>query len=81
MKTKITSHGNEVTDFYDKKSSCLHSNHTCLAIISLDSALKGDDNYPHVFLKECNYIEKKVVRHINDNLSDFSSSSDESDEE
>ena len=28
---------------------------------------------------ECKYIEKKVVRHIYDNLSDFSYSSDESD--
>ena len=27
---------------------------TCLAVISLDSALKKDDNYyPQVFLKEC----------------------------
>ena len=31
-------------------------------------------------LKECKYIERKVVRHIHDNLSYFSSS-DESDEE
>ena len=31
-------------------------------------------------LKECKYIEKKVVRQINGNLSDFSNS-DESDEE
>ena len=59
----------------------LHSNHTCLAVIILDSALKKDDNYyPQVFLKECKYIEKKLVRHINDNLSDFSCS-DESDGE
>ena len=36
--------------------------------------------YPQVFLKECKYPEKKVIRHINDNLSDFSSS-DMSDEE
>ena len=57
------------------------SNHTCLAVITLDSALKKNDNYyPQVFLKECKYIEKKVIRHINDNLSDFSSD-DESDEE
>ena len=33
-----------------------------------------------VFKKECKYIEKKVVRHIPDNLSDFFFS-DESDEE
>ena len=72
LKTKIKSHCDEVTDFYDKKI-----NHTCLAVISLDSALKKDYKYhPHVFLKECKYIEKKVIRHINDNLSDFSSSSE-----
>ena len=33
-----------------------------------------------MFSKECKYIEKKVVRHIHDNLSDFSSDDDESDE-
>ena len=82
LKTKIKSHGNEVTDFYDKKIPKLDSNHTCLAVISLDSALKKNENYYlQVFLKKCKSIEKKVIRHINDNLSDFSSSSDESDEE
>ena len=55
----------------------LDSNHTCLAVISLNSALKNDENYyPQVFLKECTYIEKKLIRHINDNLNDFSSSND-----
>ena len=49
-------------------------NHTCLPIIGLDSALKKDENfYLQIFLKECNYIEKNVVTHINDNSSDFSS--------
>ena len=81
LKTKIKSHGDEVTDFYDKEIPRVDSNHTCLAVTSLDSALKKDENYyPQVFLKECKYIEKKVVRHIHDNLSYFSSS-DESDEE
>ena len=77
MKTKIKSHSDEVADFYDEKSV------TCLAVISLDYALKKDSNYyPQVFLKECKYIEKKVIMHINDNLSVFSSSDDdESDEE
>ena len=56
-------------------------NHTCLAVISLDSALKKEENYYlQVFLKECKYLEKKVSRHINDNWSDFSSS-DETGEE
>ena len=60
LKTKIKSHGDEVTDFYDKKFTKLDSNHPCLAVISLDSALKKDENYyPQMFLKECKYIEKK----------------------
>ena len=79
MKTKIKSHGDEVTDFYDKEIPKVDLNHTCLAAISLDSALRKDENYhPQVFLKECKYIEKQVMRHSNDNLSDFSYS-DESD--
>ena len=46
------------------------SNHTYLAVITLDSAVKKSENYyPQVFLKECFYIEKKVIRHINDNFS------------
>ena len=49
----------------------------------MDSALKKDGNYyPLVFLKEkYKYTEKKVVRNVQDNLRDFSHSSDESDEE
>ena len=55
LKTKIKSHGDKVTDFYDKKVPKLDSNHTCLEVITLDSALKKNDNYyPRVFLKECN---------------------------
>ena len=80
MITKIKSHGDDVTDFYDKKIPKVDSNYTCLAVISLDSAIKKDDSYYlQVFLKECKYIEKKVIMYINDNLSDFLSS-DESDE-
>ena len=45
MKTKIKSHGDELWDFYDKEIAKVDSNHTCLAIVSLDSALKKDDNY------------------------------------
>ena len=67
MKTKIKSPGDD---------------HACLAVISLESALKEDDNYYlQVLLKECKYIEKKVVRDIHDNLSVFAYSSDESDKE
>ena len=57
LKTKIKSHGDEVT------------------------ALKKDENYYlQVFLKECKFIEKKLIRHSNDNLIDFPAS-DDSDEE
>ena len=51
LKTKIKTHGDEVTDFYDKKIPKVDCNHTCLAIISLDSALKKDDNYYPQVLK------------------------------
>ena len=36
------------------------SNRTCLVVISLHSALNKD--YPQVLLKECKYIEKKVIK-------------------
>ena len=50
--------GDEVTDFYDKKILKLDSNHTCLAVISMYSALKKEENfYSQVFLEECKYIE------------------------
>ena len=53
----------------------MDSNHTSVAVISLDAVLKKDENYYlQVFLKECKCIGKKVIRHINDNVSDFSSS-------
>ena len=78
MKTKIKSYGDEVTDFYNKEIPKVGSNHTCLAVINLDSALRKDENYyPQVFLKECKYI-KKVVSHITD---DLESSSEDSAEE
>ena len=55
-----------------------HSNHTCLAVTSLDSALKKDENYfPLVFLKECKCIEKKVIRNIIDYIESFYDDSDE----
>ena len=62
--------------FIIKKNSNVDFIHTCSAVISLDSALKKDDNYClQVFLKERKYIEKKVIRHI---IDDFESSFDDS---
>ena len=45
LKTKIISHGDEVTDFYDREIPKVDSNHICLTVISLDSALNKDGNY------------------------------------
>ena len=79
MKTKIKSRDDEVPDFNDKEIPKVDSNHTCLAVISLDSTLNKDGNYsPQVFLKECKYIKKKVIRNI---IEDLESSFDDSEEE
>ena len=65
LKTKTKFHGDEVTDLYDKEIPKVDPNETCLAVTSLDSAHKKDgSHYPQVFLKECKYIVKKVIRHI-----------------
>ena len=82
MKTKIKCHGDEVTGLYDKNFFQVDCNHTYLAVISLDSALKKDYiYYPQVFLKKCKFIEKKIIRQIIGNLIDFSYPYDESDED
>ena len=71
-KTKIKSYDDEVIHFHDQEILRVDSNHTWLAVISIDSALKKDENYyPHIFLKECKYFEKKEIRHINGNFSNF----------
>ena len=71
--------------FTIRKIPKVDSNHTCLAVISLESPLNKDGNYySQVFLKECNYLKKKVIRHIVDDLessSDDSDDTDDSDEE
>ena len=82
MKTKVKSHSNEDTDFYNQKIPKVGSNHICLAVITLDFDLKKNGNYYlQVLLKECKYIKEKVIWHMNDNLSGFSSKDNESDEE
>ena len=59
METKIKSHGDEVTDFYNKEIPKMDSNYTCLAAISLDSALKNQESYyPQVLLNT-------LIRHSN----------------
>ena len=62
LKTKIKSHCDEFRDFYSKEIFILDSNHTCLAVTSLDSGLKkGDNYYLKVFLKDCKHINSKAL--------------------
>ena len=78
LKTKIKSNDDEVTHFYDKEIPQVDSTQTSVAAVSLDSALKKNENYYlQVILKEFKCIGKKVIRHIIDNLSFYSSESDE----
>ena len=75
LKTKIRFYSDKATDFHDKDNPKAGSYYTCLAVISVNSALKKDENYyVQAFLKECKYIEKEVIRHITEF---FSSGSDE----
>ena len=78
-RTFLKSYGDEVTDFPDNEIPNSGSEYACLAVISLDSALKKDENYyPQLFLKEYKYFEKEVIRHV---IEDPEISYDESDEE
>ena len=43
MKTKIKSYGDELTDFHDKEKPKEGSNNTCLAVTTIDSALKKEE--------------------------------------
>ena len=68
-------------DVYNNEIPKVVSNNTSLAVISLDLFSKKDESYYlQVFLNKCKYTEKKIIMHIHDNLSDFSSSSWESNE-
>ena len=54
LKTKAKYHGDKVKDFYNKKLPKGDSNHTCLTVLRLDSALNKDGNYYlQLLLKEC----------------------------
>ena len=50
MKDKRKSYDDEATVFHDKEIPKVGSNHACLAVTNLDSALKKDKNYYHKVL-------------------------------
>ena len=59
VKTRIKSYDHEATDFHYNEIAKVGSNYTCLAVISLDSVLKKDQNYYlQVFSKKFKYINK-----------------------
>ena len=59
LKTKIKSYGDEITDFFDKDIPKVDYNHTCLAVISLDFALKKDETVIRkYFQKRINTLTK-----------------------
>ena len=56
----------------------MDSTHTCLAVISFDSALEKNENYhPQVFLKQYKYIKINIVyTDITQDIKSFSNNSD-----
>ena len=62
MKTKINVYADEATDFRNKEMPKIGSNHTCLAVITIDLVFKKDENYYlQMYLKDCKYKEKKLL--------------------
>ena len=79
LKDKRKSYDDEATVFHDKEIPKVGSNHACLAVTNLDSALKKDKNYYYkVLLKKWKYneIEKKKLLGILLKTKSFSSDSD-----
>ena len=80
MQTKIKSCGDEATDFHNEEIPKTGSDYTCLAVINFDSALKKYENcHSQLFLKECKYIEKEVIKYITEDIDISSDYSDKFD--
>ena len=59
LKTKIKSYGDEITDFFDKDIPKVDYNHTCLAVIRLDFALKKDETIIRKYFQKSRNALKK----------------------
>ena len=80
LKTKIKSYGDEAKNIHDQEMPKEGSNRAYLAVRSLDSVLKKDENYySQLFLKECKCKEKKWL--FTDDIKNSSVDSYNSDEE
>ena len=73
LKTKITFYGDEITDFYGKEVPKVDSNHTCLAVISLGSALRKNENY----YLSANALKKVIIGDPENSSVDFDFSKEE----
>ena len=58
LKTKIESHSDEATYIYNKEIAKADFNYTSLAVISLDSDVKKDENYYRQVFKIPNVLKK-----------------------
>ena len=77
LKDKRKSYDDEATVFHDKEIPKVGSNHACLAVTNLDSALKKDKNYySKVLLKKWKYNEKEKKKLLGILLKTKSFSSD-----
>ena len=77
MKPKIKSYGDEARNFHDEEIYKAGSDYICLVVSNVDSGPKKNENYcPQVFLKECNYIKKVVIRYITEDIEVCPSDSD-----
>ena len=78
LKTKIKLYNDETAHFHNKEMPKAGTDHTCLAVITITSAFKKEENYyQYIFLEECKYIRKEVIRYITGDLQNFSDVSDE----
>ena len=78
MKTKVKSYGDKAAGYHGKEIPKTGSDCTCLAVITIDSALKEDENYyPQSLLKECKYKEKELISNIVKDIESFPSEYDE----
>ena len=61
LKIEIKTYSDEATDFNDNEMSKADSNHTCLAVVSLDPVLKKDvkNYYPQIFFKKIQLHRKR----------------------
>ena len=74
LETKIKYYSDEATDIYHKEIPKVGSDFTCLAVITIDSTLKKEENYnPQVFLKDCKLIKKGLIRQVTEDTEAFSS--------